>query len=53
MKLFERFISNHVLANILFVLVLILGSLSFLDLPRARDPDVNFNWVNILTVTRN
>jgi len=50
MKAYERFLSNHVLANTLFALILVLGILSYLQLPRAAEPDVNFNWVNILTV---
>lgn len=50
MNLFERFYSNHVLANLLFVLVLIVGTLSFLQLPREQDPSVNFNWINIVTI---
>src|SRR5690606_26497730 len=49
MKLFERFLDNHVLANILFVLILVLGTLAFQQMPRARDPDINFNWINIMT----
>ncbi|MCP5142212.1 MAG: efflux RND transporter permease subunit [Chromatiales bacterium] len=46
-----RFLQNHVLANLLFVLVLVLGTLHYaLILPRAKDPEVNFNWVSIITV---
>lgn len=46
-----RFLQNHVLANLLFLLVLVLGTLHYtLILPRAKDPEVNFNWVNIITV---
>ncbi|MGD9661103.1 MAG: efflux RND transporter permease subunit, partial [Porticoccaceae bacterium] len=49
MKLLERFLDNHVLANILFVLILVLGTLAFQQMPKARDPDINFNWINIIT----
>ncbi|MEX2353568.1 MAG: efflux RND transporter permease subunit, partial [Gammaproteobacteria bacterium] len=41
------FLNNHVLANLTFVLVLIVGTVSYLQMPRAKDPEVNFNWINI------
>ncbi len=45
-----RFLSNHVLANLTFMLVLIVGFLSYAYLlPREKDPEINFNWVNIIT----
>lgn len=47
--MYLRFISNHVLANLTFVLVLIIGSISYLSLPRQQDPDINFNWIIITT----
>lgn len=47
----RRFFSNHVLANLVFVLVLIVGGLSFLQLPREQDPSINFNWIDITTIT--
>ncbi len=43
--------SNHVLANLSFVLVLVVGTLSFLQMPREQDPEINFNWIDISTVT--
>lgn len=46
----KRFLSNHVLANLTFVLVLALGMITFLEMPRARDPEINFNWINIITI---
>lgn len=46
----EKFLGNHVLANLAFALVLVLGALSYLQMPRERDPEINFNWINILTV---
>lgn len=42
-------IANHPLANIAFVVVLLLGLLSYLTMPREHDPEINFNWVNITT----
>ncbi|MDT8383888.1 MAG: efflux RND transporter permease subunit [Gammaproteobacteria bacterium] len=45
----KALLSNHVLANTSFAVVLLVGSLSYLQLPRAQDPDVNFNWISIVT----
>ena len=47
--MFQRFIQNHVLANLFFILVLVLGLISYLTLPREQDPTINFNWVQITT----
>lgn len=47
--LYRRLITNHPLANIAFLLVLVGGILTYLTLPRAQDPEINFNWVNIMT----
>lgn len=46
---FERLITNHPLANITFALVVLGGLFSYLTMPRAQDPEINFNWVNITT----
>ncbi len=45
----RRLIENHVLTNLIFVLVLGLGLIIYLDLPREQDPTVNFNWVQVTT----
>lgn len=45
----KRLIQNHVLTNLVFVLVLIMGVLVYMSLPREQDPSVNFNWVQITT----
>lgn len=50
MSLIRRFLDNHVLANLSFVLVLGLGLQSYFQMPRSKDPEVNFNWVSIITV---
>ena len=49
MPLLHRLFRNHVLANLTFALVLVLGGLSYLQMPRAKDPEINFNWINIIT----
>ncbi|MGV6817407.1 MAG: efflux RND transporter permease subunit [Thiotrichales bacterium] len=46
----ERFYQNHVLANLVFILVLAIGILSYLQMPREQDPEINFNWIDISTV---
>jgi len=42
--------SNHVLANLTFVLILLIGIGAYLLLPRQQDPTINFNWIDISTV---
>ena len=49
MSFLERFLRNHVLANLAFVLILIIGALSYSQLPRQQDPTINFNWIQIFT----
>ncbi|CAI08351.1 efflux RND transporter permease subunit [Aromatoleum aromaticum] len=46
---YRRLIDNHPLANIAFALVLLGGITTYLTMPRAQDPEINFNWVNIIT----
>jgi multidrug efflux pump subunit AcrB len=50
MKFLELLLRNHPLANILFAVVLALGSVAYMQMPREQDPEINFNWVNITTV---
>ena len=50
MRLLRALISNHPLANIGFVVVLLLGLFSYLTMPREQDPEINFNWVSVTTV---
>ncbi|MBV1910094.1 MAG: efflux RND transporter permease subunit [Kangiellaceae bacterium] len=45
----KRLIENHVLTNLLFILVLFSGYVVYSDLPREQDPTVNFNWVQVTT----
>ena len=48
--MFRSFLQNHVLANLTFVLVLVLGITTYMLLPREQDPAVNFNWIAITTL---
>jgi len=43
----NRLYDNHVLANLAYLLVLILGALAYPQLPREKAPDANFNIVDI------
>ena len=45
-----RLFKIHVLANLTFVLVLVIGFLTYNLLPRQQDPTINFNWVVVTTV---
>lgn len=47
--MYARLLQNHVLANLTFVLVLVIGLLSYSMLPRQQDPSINFNWISIIT----
>ncbi|MDP2227769.1 MAG: efflux RND transporter permease subunit [Moraxellaceae bacterium] len=49
MRFAEKLLSNHPLTNITFVVVLVMGILSYINMPRAQDPEINFNWVSIIT----
>ena len=45
-----RLYQNHVLANLVFALVLAAGLLAYFALPREQNPSINFNWVQVSTV---
>ncbi len=47
--MWERLLRHHVLANLLFVLVLVLGAIAYQSLPRQQDPTINFNWIVVTT----
>jgi multidrug efflux pump subunit AcrB len=44
-----RLLNNHVLANLTFVLVLVIGIAAYQMLPRQQDPTINFNWIAVTT----
>jgi len=46
----KKLLQHHVLANLTFVLVITMGILSFLQMPREKDPTINFNWIQITTI---
>ena len=49
MRFVRALITNHPLANIAFVVVIMMGLLAYAHMPREQDPEINFNWVNIST----
>ena len=49
MNLLRRLLKNHVLANAMFIVVLLVGTLTYIQMPRAQDPEINFNWISIVT----
>ncbi len=51
--MYQRFLQNHVLANLTFALVLIMGASSYMMMPREQDPTINFNWIDITTFLPN
>ncbi len=48
--MYAKLIQNHILTNLTFGLVIVVGALAYLSLPREQDPSVNFNWIQILTL---
>jgi len=49
MKFLRTLLTNHPLVNILFSVVIVMGSLSYMHMPREQDPEINFNVVSINT----
>jgi multidrug efflux pump subunit AcrB len=50
MNFYRKLLANHPLANIAFLVVLAMGALAYLTMPREQDPEINFNWVVITTI---
>jgi len=46
----SKFLQNHVLANHAFGLIMVMGYLSYINMPREKYPEINFNWIQILTI---
>ncbi|MEA3404567.1 MAG: efflux RND transporter permease subunit [Pseudomonadota bacterium] len=45
----SRLLNNTVLTNLILILVLMLGVMSYQQMPRQQDPTINFNWIIIIT----
>ncbi|MCK5733360.1 MAG: efflux RND transporter permease subunit, partial [Candidatus Latescibacteria bacterium] len=50
MSIFKISVDNPVLVNMLMIAVIVLGTYSFLTLPREAMPNIEFNWAFILTI---
>lgn len=48
--MYRRLLENHVLANLTFILVLVIGFLAYGSMPRQQDPTINFNWISVVTI---
>ena len=48
--MYKNLLTNHPLVNILFFVVLMMGSISYFSMPREQDPEINFNWVIVRTI---
>jgi len=46
----QRLYTNDPLANIFMAVVLVMGAVAYLLMPREQDPEINFNWINMNTV---
>ena len=42
-------LKNTVLSSLLLILVLVMGAIAYQELPRQKDPTINFNWIVIMT----
>lgn len=47
MKFLRTLLTNHPLVNALFAVVVVLGLMAYLQMPREQDPEINFNWIMI------
>ena len=47
--MFKQLLQNHVFSSLSFLLVIVLGWLSYQNLPRQQDPSINFNWIAVFT----
>ena len=50
MSIFKISVNNPVLVNMVMIAVIVLGTYSFITLPREAAPNIEFNWAFILTV---
>lgn len=50
MSFLETVFKNHPFANITFVVVLLMGAGAYMEMPREKDPEINFKVLNIITI---
>ncbi|MDO9226582.1 MAG: efflux RND transporter permease subunit [Pseudomonadota bacterium] len=49
MNFYRALLSSHPLANVAFVVVLVMGLLAYRGMPREQDPEINFNWLAVVS----
>ena len=49
MPLLRKLLQNHPLANVTYLLVLVMGLAAYFQMPRAQYPEINLNWVTVVT----
>lgn len=49
MSLLRKILENHPLANVSYAVVLVMGLIAYFQLPRAQYPEINLNWVMVVT----
>jgi multidrug efflux pump subunit AcrB len=49
-QFYQALLRNHPLANISFLVVLVMGLSAYLSMPREQDPEINLNWLAIVAV---
>ncbi|MEO0576364.1 MAG: efflux RND transporter permease subunit [Pseudomonadota bacterium] len=50
MTFYQRLLTNHPLVNILFLVVVGMGIISYSMMPREQDPEISFNWLQVTTL---
>ena len=48
-RFIRLFVQNPIIANLLMIAIIVLGSLAFIALPRELMSKVSFNWVFLYT----
>lgn len=49
MPLLRKLLQNHPLANVSYLLVVVMGLIAYFQMPRAQYPEINLNWVMVVT----
>lgn len=47
--MYKTIIQNHTLILLSYLLVLVMGFWSYAQMPREKNPQINFNWIQVIT----
>lgn len=47
--MYKAIIQNHTLITLSYILVLLMGFWAYVQMPREKNPQINFNWIQIVT----